>query len=129
MDKYLNLKIKGIDSNRVPHLDNNNYIDVVYELTEKAPRDWCIELNNFLSQERHKTKIDPKNGLYIETWVRNMDEIVPELNHLKQKIIICNKNYNANLQEKNARLRDLHSEKKSEALKKLENIIANLKFD
>ena len=129
MDKFLNLKIKGIDPNRVPHLENNNYIDVVYELTEKAPREWCVEFNNFFSKERHKTRIDPKNGLFIETWVRNMNEIPTELDHLKQKIIICTKNYNVNLQKKNARLKDLQSEKKSEEVKKLEQIIASLSFD
>ena len=74
MDKIENLKIKGIDKNRLPNLDNNKYIDVIYELTQKAPRNWCLDFNNCFSKERHKARIDPDKGLYIETWVRDMEE-------------------------------------------------------
>lgn len=129
VDKIDNLKIKGIDPDRPPNLDNNNYIDVIYELTQQAPKDWCLNFNNFFSKERHKTRIDPKQGLYIETWVHDMNEIPNELNLIKQKIKICNEIYIKKLHEDALLRENAKTEKASTESRRLKNIIANLNFD
>lgn len=129
MEKIENLKIKGIDQNRLPNLDNNNYIDVIYQLTQKAPRSWCLDFNNFFSKDRHKTRIDPEKGLYIETWVRDMEEISNELDLIKQKINICNANYINKLEEAALLRKNSLNESSSIEGRKLERILANLKFD
>ena len=129
MEKIENLKIKGIDQNRLPNLDNNNYIDVIYELTQKAPRDWCLDFNNFFNKERNKTRIDPEKGLYIETWVRDMEEISNELDLIKQKINICNANYDKKLEEAALLRKNSQNENSSIEGRKLERILANLQFD
>ena len=129
MEKIANLKIKGIDPNRIPNLDNNNYIDVIYELTQKAPRNWCLDFNNFFSKDRHKTRIDPEKGVYIETWVRNMDEIANELDLIKQKIKMCNTNYIKKLEEEALLRKNSQSDNSSIEGKKLEKILAELNFD
>ncbi len=129
MEKIANLKIKGIDPNRTPNLDNNNYIDVIYELTQKAPRNWCLDFNNFFSKDRHKTRIDPEKGVYIETWVRNMDEIANELDLIKQKIKMCNTNYIKKLEEEALLRKNSQSDNSSIEGKKLEKILAELNFD
>ena len=129
MNKIENLKIKGIDKNRLPNLDNNNYIDVIYELTQQAPRNWCLDFNNFFSKERHKTRIDPDKGLYIETWVRDMEEIPKELNLIKQKIKICNTNYIEKLQKEALLRQNMQSDSSSIKGRKLDRIIADLDFD
>ena len=123
------IKIKGIDINRPPNLDNNNYIDVIYELTQHAPKDWCLNFNNFFSKERHKTRIDPNQGLYIETWVRDMDEIPTELSLIKHKIKTCNKMYMEKLNQEALLRENAKSDKESIKSRKLKNIIANLNFD
>lgn len=129
MDKIEDLKIKGLDPNRQPNLDNNNYIDVVYELTQQAPRNWCLDFNNFFSKERHKTRIDPDKGLYIETWVRDIEEISTGLNLIKQKIKICNANYVERLKNEALQRKSLLSDNLSIKGKKLEKVIAGLNFD
>ena len=129
MGEIENLKIKGIDKNRLPNLDNNNYIDVIYELTQKAPRNWCLDFNNFFSKERHKTRIDPDKGLYIETWVRDMEEIPKELNLIKQKIKMCNANYIEKLQKEELLRKSMQSDSSTIGVRKLNRIIAGLEFD
>jgi hypothetical protein len=87
------IKIKGLDPNRRPSLKNKKYIDIFYELTQKAPRDWCADFNLLFSKNNLNAKIDPAEGLYVETWVRDLTHIQTELDKIKEIIKICNKNY------------------------------------
>ena len=79
MSDINNIKVKGLDPKRYPNLRGNNYIDVVFELSQKAPRDWCADFNLLISRDQNNAKVNPDEGLYIETWVRDMLEIQKEL--------------------------------------------------
>ncbi len=93
MSNIENIKIKGLDANRRPSLKNKKYIDVFYELSQKAPRDWCADFNLLFSKSAMNAKINPDNGLFVETWVRDITHIQTELDQIKEIIKTCNKNY------------------------------------
>ncbi|MGH1537396.1 MAG: hypothetical protein ACRBDX_05050 [Gammaproteobacteria bacterium] len=93
MSNIENIKIKGLDNNRRPSLKNKKYIDIIYELTQQAPRDWCADFNMLFSKHTLNAKISPENGLYIETWVRDVAHIQKELDQIKEIIKTCNTSY------------------------------------
>ena len=57
------------------------------------PRDWCADFNLLFSKSLLNAKINPDNGLYVETWVRDITHIQNELDQIKEIIKTCNKNY------------------------------------
>ena len=121
-----NLKIKRLDPNRRPSLKNKKYIDVFYELTQKAPRDWCGDFNLLFSKSSLNAKINPDEGLYIETWVRDLTHIQNELDQIKELIKICNKNYiDQKLKEAAAlqRADSIQGDSKSDALDKVLDLL------
>ncbi len=121
-----NLKIKRLDPNRRPSLKNKKYIDVFYELTQKAPRDWCGDFNLLFSKSSLNAKINPDEGLYIETWVRDLTHIQNELDQIKELIKICNKNYiDQKLKEAAAlqRVDSIQGDSKSDALDKVLDLL------
>jgi len=88
-----NIKIKGLDANRRPSLKNKKYIDIIYELSQKVPRDWCADFNLAFSKHALNAKISPEDCLYIETWVRDITHIQNELDQIKEIIKAVNKKY------------------------------------
>jgi len=61
MSNICEIKIKGLDPNRMPSLEGYRpisnaakYIYVFFELTQKAPISWCSDFN---SQNTKKTKM------------------------------------------------------------------------
>jgi hypothetical protein len=87
------LRIIGIDERRPPIVRKEPYIDLYFKLSHQAPADWCSDFNALLSKHPSAPKINAKEGLYIESWVRSPDEIVPFLATLKDKISDCNHQY------------------------------------
>jgi len=87
------LKIIGIDERRPPIIRKEPYIDIFFKLSHKAPADWCSDLNALLKKHPTSPKINEKEGLYIETWVKSPDEIPLFLALLKEKIADCNRAY------------------------------------
>jgi len=87
------LKIIGVDDRRPPIIRKEPYIDIFFQLSHQAPTDWCNALNALLHKHPTSPKIKEKEGLFIESWVKTADEIVPILAFLKAKVADCNRQY------------------------------------
>lgn len=126
MSSIENIKIKGLDANRRPSLKNKKYIDVFYELSQKAPREWCADFNLLFSKSALNAKINPENGLFIETWVRDVADLQNELDQIKEIIKTCNKNYiQQKLEEAAAwqKAADVKGDSQSDALDKVLDLL------
>lgn len=93
MEGISDIRIIGIDERRPPFIRKEPYIDLFFELTHKAPVDWCNDFNGLLSKHPTSPKIKSSEGLFIETWVRSPDAIVEILNLLKNTVAECNRQY------------------------------------
>lgn len=93
MEGISDLRIIGMDERRPPVIRKEPYIDLYFELTHKAPADWCNDFNNLLSKHPATPKIKAEEGLFIEAWVRTPDAIVEILNLLKGTITECSRQY------------------------------------
>ena len=98
MEGISDIRIAGIDEKRPPRIRKEPYIDLCFRLTHKAPVDWCQDLVDHLSKTDFPVKIDTKECLYIETWVRLPDEIVGQLQILKKAVADCNARYIAKIE-------------------------------
>ena len=89
------INIIGIDATRPPYIRKQPYIDIYFELSHQAPVDWCKDLNNLfaLNPITNNTKITAHDGLFIETWVRDPEEIATLLEQLKETITECTRQY------------------------------------
>ena len=129
MSETININIKGIDPNRRPRIVNNNYIDIIFELSEKANKDWCVLFNDSFSNNVDNIRINPEEGNYVETWVRNMDDIPDKLNLIKKASKATNTNYAKKLIV-DAELREnSYNQSQSVESEKLDRILSGLKFD
>jgi hypothetical protein len=129
MSNIDNIKIKGLDINRRPTLKNKKYIDVYYELSEKAPRDWCADFNLLFSKSALSAKINPENCLYVETWVRDLTHIQDELDQIKEIIKTCNKNYIAQKIKEAAAWQQAEERKGESKSDALDQVLDLLNFD
>ena len=93
MEGISDIKIAGIDERRPPRIRKEPYIDLCFRLTHKAPVDWCQDFSDSQTKVAIPVKIDTKECLYIETWVRSQDEIVGRLQILKKAVAECNTRY------------------------------------
>ncbi len=93
MEGISDIKITGIDEKRPPRLRKEPYIDLVFKLSHKAPPDWCKDFNDSLSKNTYAPKINLDDGLYIQTWVRSIDEIAGLLLLLKKSVTACTEHY------------------------------------
>ncbi len=130
MSEIEDLKIVGIDLERPPQIRKEAYIDLYFNLSSKAPLDWCEDFNALGRRMDPAIKIEKNNGLYVEAWVRNMNDIVPHLEKIKQKVADCNEQYR---EKERLKKLALLAAKTSTAGKnveqtKLNEIIADLKF-
>ena len=129
MSDINDLKIKGLDSNRKPNLKNKKYVDVIFELNQKAPKDWCADLNLLFSKVKHNAKIDPDEGLFVETWVRVINDIPKILEAIKQQIVICNSNYIEQKRQEELAWQKSENAKSDNRSDELDRILENLNFD
>ena len=129
MEYIKNIKVKGLDPKRKPTLKNKNYVDIIFELSQKAPRDWCADFNLLASQEGLNSKINPNEGLYVETWVRNINDIPKELELIKQLILICSNCYIEQKQQEELSRLQSESNKTNSRSDELERILTNLSYD
>ena len=97
MEGISDIKIIGMDEKRPPRLRKEPYIDLYFVLSHQAVAGWCKEFNQIAAKYLYPAKIDEKQGLYIETWVRTMDEIAPQLNTLKETVQTCIAQYIAKI--------------------------------
>lgn len=131
MEGISDIKIVGIDQNRPPMIRKEPYINLYFKLSHKAPPAWCDAFNHLVSKKKYTTRIEPSEGLYIETWLRKPDEITVVLDELKATVKLCSEEYIARLQdEMRAAAASGSGEIKDEGEQgRLNRIIAGLNFD
>ena len=130
MKNVKDLRITGIDASRPPRIRKEPYIDLVFKLSDRVTKEWCQDFTALFSNEKYSVKIDPVDCMYIETWVRTMDEIPGHLELLQAKVTECNLIV---LNRETERLRQVASgnavlQGEDGAQGELNRIIANLDF-
>jgi len=125
------ISIISIDETRPPQIRKEAYIDVYFKLSKQAPENWCDEFNALGRKINPAVKIDAKKGIFIEAWVKNMNDLPSHLEKIKQKVTECNE-----LQIEKARLKALAiaasvASKLGQGSQQnaLNDIVAGLKFD
>ena len=129
MNESLNIKIKGIDPNRYPRVVNKNYIDIIFELSEKASKEWCIIFNDSFINNVDNIRINPEGGIFVETWVRDMEEIPEKLNLIKETSKLTNIKYKEKLIHDAELREDSYNQSQSVESERLKEILSELKFD
>ena len=97
MDGISDIKIVGVDQKRPPIIRKEPYIDIFFELSHKAPPEWCIDFNRLMKDHPTTPKIQASEGLYIEAWVKKSDEIASFVELLKKTVTECNDQYIAKI--------------------------------
>jgi len=131
MQDINNIKIVGIDNDRPPKIRKEAYIDLFFKLSEKAPLDWCEDFNTLSLRMNPAVKIAKNDGLCVEAWVRDMNDIAPQLEKIKQKILDCNEQYIEKARQKQLAMLAANSSGSSAANSKqlkLNEIVAALNF-
>lgn len=130
MEGISDIKIVAVDSKRPPVIRKQPYIDLFFTFSHKVPLDWAHEFNALLSKHKLKAKVQPEEGLYIETWVRTPDDVDKHLELLQGKIKECSDAYIASLLLRASQKSDDNSALKNEMGEqgRLNKIIAELDF-
>ena len=97
MEGISNIKIIGMDDKRPPRIGKEPYIDLFFQLSHKAPLEWCIGFNELLVKHEYTPKIKTNEGLFIEAWVRRPDEIAGLFQIIKAKVTECTTQYIENI--------------------------------
>ena len=130
MEGISDIRISGIDESRPPRLRKEPYINLYFRLNHKAPKRWCELFNDLLGKRRHQVKLDPDEGLFIDSWVRTPDEIAPLLEVLKEAVRRCSEEYIARIERENAAAAASGKSVDDDGEQgKLNRIIAGLNFD
>ena len=90
MEDVSSLKIMGMDNARPTILSSAPYIELVFKLSHKAPVTWCQDFNLMFDRYKYSVRVDVDKGVFIETWVRNMEEIGAHFELLKTKVAESN---------------------------------------
>lgn len=132
MEKALQIKIVGIDERRPPIVRKEPYIDLNFRLSEEPPAEWLEDFRRSTAKMTPAVNFSPKGGFFIETYVRNMQEIPACLGALKAKLTECNSRYAERLLEltrsQNAQADKLRGQEAGPQ-GQLNKIIAALDFD
>lgn len=130
MEGISDIKICGVDETRPPRIRKEPYIDLYFKLSHQAPKAWCEDFNLRVSKKGHSVKIESSKGLFIETWVRELDEIAPLLETLKQAVSACNEQYIARIRAEARAAENAHASVGDEGEQgRLNRIIASLNYD
>ena len=131
MEGISDIRIIGMDEKRPPKIRKEPYIDLFFKLSHKVSQDWCQDFNAMMSKHPGKPRINEKEGLYIDAWVKKPDDVAPFLELLKGKITECNKNYITRI-ENAIRNKDQDNDSTAEESGeqgRLNRIIASLVFE
>jgi hypothetical protein len=128
MEGISDIKIVGIDTKRPPLMQKEPYINLYFSLSHQAISGWCSDFNRLTSRYQYTAKIDEKEGLYIETWVRETAEIAPQLNRLKASVQQCSDEYIAKINAATNASASVSSNVSAEQVH-LNKVIAALNFD
>ena len=130
MQGISDIKIIGIDAKRPPRVRKEPYIDLFFQLSLQAPEDWCDDFNMLTGKLDPAMRIEKNEGLFIETYVRDINHIAEHVEKIKKKIADCNEQYIERIRQresaamkKNASLLDDGGEQG-----KLNKIVATLDF-
>lgn len=131
MKDISDIKIIGIDDKRPPRIRKEPYIDLFLKLSHQAPQAWCEDFNKLAIKIKPFVRIDKTEGIFIETFVRDMKHIPEHFDLIKKKVAACSEQYIENI-----RLKELAAANKNDSIRgqegeqgKLNTIIAALKFD
>ncbi|MDH3634791.1 MAG: hypothetical protein OES20_08805 [Gammaproteobacteria bacterium] len=131
MNSFEEVKIVGIDQERPPRVRKESYIDLFFNISQKAPLDWCEDFNALGRQINPSPKIDKTARNCIATYVSDMAKIPSHLSDIKQVVIDCNVQYMEKIRQKelalaasNAALEDQDGEQH-----RLNQIVSALEFD
>ena len=100
MSDIKEIRINGFDQDRPPRIRKEDYIDLYFQLSQKAPLDWCEDFNALGRKVNPSPKIDKNKGLHIETYVNNMSLIAQQLASVKALLLECNQQYQQKIDEK-----------------------------
>lgn len=131
MQGISDIKIVGIDEKRTPKVRKEPYIDLFFKLSHQAPEEWCEDFNRLTGKLDPSIKINKREGLFIDTYVRDMSHIPAHLDTIKKKITACNEQYIENIRQRALAAAGNNDALLSDAGEqgKLNTIIAALKFD
>ena len=93
MQDISDIKIIGIDEKRPPRVRKEPYIDLFFRLSHAAPEQWCDDFNNLTRKLDPPVRIDKSEGVFIDTYVRDMNHIPAHLDSIKENIRSCNAQY------------------------------------
>jgi hypothetical protein len=131
LEDIRDIKIVGIDDKRPPRIRKEPYIDLFFRLSHQAPKKWCQDFNKLTKDLVPPVKIDDNEGVFIDAYVRDMDNIAMHLDKIKRKIVLCNEQYIEEIRQREsaelARNVLLFGEEGEQG--KLNKIIAALRFD
>jgi len=131
MEEISDIRIIGVDEKRPPRVRKEPYIDLFFKLSRQAPKEWCEAFNRLTAKHDPGITINRKEGLFIDTYVRDMNNIPSHLDEIKKKVAACNQQYIEAIRQ-----RDLAAASKIGGLQgeggqqgKLNTIVAALIFD
>ncbi len=110
MEGISDIRIMGIDRKRPPRVRKEPYIDLFFQLTHKAPVDWCQDFVSAQPKMEFAASMNTDDCLYIQTWVRTPEQIPGHLQTLKALVAACNARYIEAI-EASVRARDSDSDK------------------
>lgn len=90
-----NIKIIGFDEERPPTMQARPCIDLIFQLDQEAPAEWCKVFGNVSGGQRYNIKIDPEVGLFLETWVKAPGDISGSVDTMKSLVAESNVAYDA----------------------------------
>ena len=131
MSSIEDLKIVGFDADRLPRMRKEAYIDLFFQLSEKAPADWCEKFNSLGRQMTPPPKIDVNKGEFIDSYVKSMDQIPTHFGAVKKTIQECTKHYLEKIRQQQIAQAASNSAMQGESGEqlRLNKIVESLDFD
>lgn len=132
MEGISDIKIIGIDERRPPRILREPYIDLYFKLSHKPPLDWSRDFKELMAGHPSKARVDEKNGLFINGWVRRPDDVAAFLELLKEKVDECSRQYIKRIETSVRDASDADAsmvKEESGEQGRLNKIVASLDFD
>ena len=130
MEGISDIKIVGIDEQRYPRIRKAPYIDIFFKLSQQAPKEWCDYFNDLGKRLEPPVKIEKNAGLFIEAWVRDMEQIPGYVDKIKKAVEESNLKYVERLRQLQlASGNDVARSGEDTRQGRLNTILASLNFD
>lgn len=131
MQGISDIRIVGIDAKRPPRIRKEPYIDLFFKLSHQAPGSWCEAFNRLTDKSDPAVRIDKNEGLFIETYVRDMNQIQAHLDKIMKTVTACNEQYIESIRQSTLAAAGANASLAGDGGQqgKLNTIIAALRFD